>query len=180
LIFNNALSERIRKFGTSPVVGDLVMIDEKSNTVKAIESEQEASQFKFDDVVLTLIGSQVIIPPNMESFYSTFLKERLGTSMDAFKNSNLPKFLQLPGAYRKILARAENLTWNILDNIRLDQVVIKSDVDILKQADGQNDPANEITDNSDDSSAAKAVVFKCSLKPGCYLTMAVREVTSAE
>jgi len=173
LVFNAALSERIRTHGSKVVVGDLVMVGD--NVVK-IESQQEAEKYPFDDVVLTLVGSQVVVPPNMESFYDEFLSTKLGKgiSMETFKNPSLPKFMQLPGAYRRILARAENLSWRILDNIHPGQVVIESDVDRLKEgiADPQvSDPTTAIP--------SKAVVFKCSLKPGCYLTMAVREVTSA-
>ncbi len=172
LVFNAALSHRLSTFGSSQiVVGDLVMgMDGK---VVVIETPEEATKFDKSSLVIPLVGSQVTYPPNLVKFMSDYISEELGTSIDVFRDSSLPKLLQLPGAYRAAIARAENLQWQIKHRVHPSDVVIQSDVDRLKGIDG----TRQETDS--DTPPAKAVVFECSLKPGSYLTVAVREVTSA-
>lgn len=169
LIFNASLSYRLQTFGSSKIViGDLVM--NTDGTVSVVESTEQANEYDISSLVIPLVGSQVIYPPNLEQFMADFISEKLGTSIQVFRDSTLPKLIQLPGAYRPAVAKAENLHWQIKHNVTPSQVVILSDVDRLK------DNAESL---NMDEIPAKAVVFECSLKAGSYLTMAVREVTTA-
>ena len=175
LIFNATLSHRLRTFGHSKIViGDLVQ--ETDGKIIVIQSEEQANAFQASSLVIPLVGSQVVYPPNLEMFLSNHVSETLGFSIDVFRDTDLPKILQLPGAYRTAIARVENLEWRILDQVKSSDVVIQSDVDRLKGIDF----ATQEKQSDDTSPPAKAVVFECSLKPGSYLTMAIREVTSAQ
>lgn len=182
LIFNAVLSERVTQFGRTVVVGDLVMI---GDAVVEVESEEEAAKHTFDQVVLPLVGTSVKIPSNMRPFYETFCQTKLDQlSLDTFTSpaAGTQKFLILSGAYRRIVSRPNRLTWSIHHNVADDQVIIKSDVDILKQAlgkvdDNERDQISEPPAQDTPATTSKAVVFECSLDSGVYLTMAAREVT---
>ena len=168
--FNAALSERIRTYGLSVQVGDLVQAGESS--VVIVESAEQASKHSIYDVVMTLVGSSVVIPPIMDSFYTIFFQESLGIPIEDLTGTSerkLPSIIQLKGAYRKIVQRATNLNWKIFDNVSDSDVLIQSDVDVLK--------GNELVTRQNPPSGYKAVVFECDLEAGAYLTMALRELS---
>ncbi len=185
MIFNAVLSERVKKFGRKVVVGDLVMVGDLS--VKEILDESEASACSFDDVVLPLVGTSVLIPSNMKSFYcEEFSKLDDQISLESTFTAPPPgtqKFLILSGAYRKAVSRAKRLSWVIRHNVSDTDVIVQSDVDRLTGKGSQEDEKNSEEKNSQEKiidapgALSKAVVFECSLDSGVYLTMAAREVT---
>jgi tRNA pseudouridine13 synthase len=195
LVFNEALSERIRRHGLRVVVGDLVAVsggskrqregadedadgaedDGKVEEVKIIESQEEAERYTIHDVVLTLVGNTVQVPPNMTDFYATVFRDRFDCPIESLSGGNLPNFIQLRGAYRKIVQKASNLKWQIFDSVSDSDVLIKSDVDVLRTDPVESPPEPVVTDP--ESKRYKAVVFECDLNSGVYLTMALREVT---
>ena len=162
--------------------------DGKVDTVKVIETEEEASQYSIHDVVLTLVGSSVQTPPNMEKFYANFFTDKLECSIESFTDKEaVPSFIQLRGAYRKIVQKANNLKWEIHEVVRDRDVVIKSDVDLLKEKLASTQPADVVAEEQEENGEvvavepkqrpSKAVVFECDLNSGVYLTMAIREIT---
>jgi tRNA pseudouridine13 synthase len=173
LAFNAALSERIRSYGLDVQVGDLVQTGSSElGNVKVIESLEEASQFTINDVVMTLVGTTVQIPPIMESFYTDFFENALKIPIADLtgKGQKVPSLIQLKGAYRRIIQQAKNLKWEICQDVSDRNILIRSDVDILKNADippRSTEQADRYT----------AVVFECDLDSGAYLTMAVREIS---
>ena len=183
LAFNFALSQRIKTFGLKVVVGDLVVNnspsaqddeEEVALNVCRISSEEEAGRFSIYDVVLTLVGDSVEIPKNMEIFYNEFFLSNFGFESSLLKNEDksLPQIVQLKGAYRKIVQKPSHLEWTIYDQITSDdRILIQSDVDKLKP----RDDSVELSANTQEPTTA--VVFKCNLNSGVYLTMALREVS---
>ena len=175
LAFNAVLSERIRKFGLEVQVGDLVLTganDEEFSSVKEIESPEEAMKYTVDDVVLTLPGNAVKIPPIMAEFYSQFFAEHLKINLADITNfsKQTPSLIQLKGAYRHMVKRAKNLRWEIAQNVTDNDILMKSDVEVLQ---GNSD----VRTPSASTDSYKAVVFECDLDSGVYLTMALREVS---
>ena len=173
LAFNFALTERINRFGLQVQVGDLVSssCDETTERAKLITSLEEALEYSIYDVVLPLVGDSVEIPINMEAFFNEFFTNRFGFDMEILRNKSLPQIVQLRGAYRHILQKPANLEWRIVPHVTEDQLVIQSDVDKLR-----NEPVK--IDETLTGGGSTAVVFKCDLNSGVYLTMAIREVSS--
>lgn len=188
LAFNFALSHRIRQHGMKVVVGDLVATrlyekednnnedEEDGSNIVSIETEEEAALHSIYDVVLTLVGDSVRIPPNLEKFYNEFFKSNFGFESQILQNKSLPQIVQLRGAYRKAIQRPDNMEWNLIENVADEQVLIKSDVDKLKQSQ-ELEEASGVTSSPSDCDC-NAVVFKCDLRSGVYLTMALREVSA--
>jgi tRNA pseudouridine13 synthase len=182
LMFNAALSERVEKFGRVVVEGDLIMSG--SGDVRIVESDEDLSRISFASVVIPLVGSSVLIPPNMRDFYTNHYNRLTNACIDILTNppAGTQKFLKLSGAYRKIVSLPKNLTWSVHQNIGEKDVVIESDVDRLKKHSGvpiieelESEPV--IAEDSSPVPKSQAVVFECSLDSGVYLTMAAREVT---
>ena len=171
LVFNAVLSERVKRHGLQVMIGDLVEVD---GVVSVVETEQDMSNYSINDVVLSLVGNSVQISPLMESFYESFLSEKFNVSLADMRSPDLPPLLQLKGAYRNILAQAKNLEWTIHDNVSDQDVLIRSDVDVL--AGREPSLPNPTTSYGE---TYKAVKFECDLASGVYLTMALREITEA-
>jgi len=174
IAFNAVLSERIRKFGLEVQIGDLVQIESNDEhaSVKVIESIQEARQYSINDVVLTLPGNSVQIPPIMANFYSQYFAETLKVNLADITaySKRTPALIQLKGAYREMVKQAKALKWEIMHNVTDNDILIKSDVEVLQgNADSRTPSAS--------TGSYKAVVFECNLDSGVYLTMALREVS---
>jgi tRNA pseudouridine13 synthase len=109
-LWNSAASARIKLYGVNQVViGDLVAIttgDDDTSTasaVKLIETAEECEQYSVGDLVLPLPGSTVQYPTNQ---IGTVYKELL--AYDGMNNDN---FSFIPGTYRHLLVRPEQLKW---------------------------------------------------------------------
>jgi tRNA(Glu) U13 pseudouridine synthase TruD len=113
----------------------------------------------------------------MQSFYESFFETRVGCPISTVVGDSLPPQFRLRGAYRKIVQKANNLKWEIYNSVRDTQVLIKSDVDRLRAAAGEEESIASATEATGEKTS-KAVVFECDLNSGVYLTMAIREVTS--
>jgi tRNA pseudouridine13 synthase len=171
LVFNAVLSERVKRHGLQVMIGDLVEVD---GVVSVVETEEDKSKYSIHNVVLSLVGNAVQISPLMESSYESFLTEKFNVSLEHMRSPDLPPLLQLKGAYRNILAQARNLEWAVHENVSDQDVLIKSDVDILSE----REPTLP-NQTSSSGLSYKAVKFDCDLASGVYLTMALREITEA-
>ena len=171
LVFNMVLSERVKQHGLYVMVGDLVEVGED---VVVVETEEQAAQYSINDVALTLVGNSVKLSPLMEPFYEQSLQSLFGISVSDMRSKNVPAMIQLKGAYRKILATARNLSWTIHEAVSDSDILIRSDVDVLK-----NEQPKPVNTAHAAGAPYKAVVFECDLDSGVYLTMALREVTEA-
>ncbi|OII76365.1 tRNA pseudouridine synthase D family protein [Cryptosporidium andersoni] len=152
LIFNIVASERIRKFGKKPVVGDLVIsksndsvqsednmdisINSKytNHSIIAIEHEIDLSKYNIEDIVLSLPGDEVIYPPNLFEFYIEVWQKYTGMSIE--KDN-----IGLPGSYRNLVVIPKHADFIAIEKIPnnedpksdffVESKLLKSDLDIL-------------------------------------------------
>lgn len=202
LIFNIIASERIKKYGKNPVIGDLVMLsnaggccdnDEdckptSGRNVITLENESDLANFNMQDVILTLPGDDVTYSPIMRGKYQELIEKYMG--LDIQKNS-----MGIPGGYRKVLVIPDYVNYLALnieerpsqdENKFPDSKVILSDLDILttypelKQQLGKPEPilSPKMSGFKCESknSPVNTIVFSCKLPKSSYVTIALREL----
>ncbi|XP_060518622.1 pseudouridylate synthase 7 homolog [Cylas formicarius] len=183
LVWNKMASERIRKFGLEVVEGDLVSDEDGENQAEADEnstevvvnrkcvkvvSATEVQNYTIYDVVLPLPGYDVTYPENLKDSY----KELLGKydlTLEMPKQS--VRSYNLSGAYRKLCARVQDLSWNIMYYSKPTDDLIRSDFEELK---GLEEP------KSVENGEFKALVLEFRLKPASYATMVLRELLKCD
>uniref|UniRef100_T1HC43 TRUD domain-containing protein n=1 Tax=Rhodnius prolixus TaxID=13249 RepID=T1HC43_RHOPR len=198
LIWNKVVSKRIKEYGFKPIVGDLILdkhnetIEDNKNCNDEEQESEESSkeemseksirkqkikkitaqivtQIKFEELVFPLPGHDVEYPDNITAeWYSEFLAED-GITFENFKSANMT--FSLFGSYRKILAKVDDLTWNISYYNSFDDDLILSDLDKLQ---------NKTLPQQPENSQYKAVILDFKLKPSQYATMLIREVMKCE
>jgi len=102
-------TERIRLFGTKVVPGDLVLLD-GSDEVEVVTDATSLSTARIDDVVLPMPGYDSLYPKNeVGRMYEALLKEE-----NVRFEKDAPEEAKVKGSYRRLLARAENLSFEIV------------------------------------------------------------------
>ncbi|CAA20114.1 tRNA/snRNA/rRNA pseudouridine synthase Pus7 [Schizosaccharomyces pombe] len=187
-VWNRVASWRIKNLGDRPVVGDLVYSTESNGlsqkspivdpeapdlledlpvssklSARPIE-EDEVNNFSIYDIVLPLPGRNVIYPKN-ETFdiYKSVMNE---ASLDPLNMSRKDRELSLPGDYRKLLVRPENMEFNFIKYDNMEQQLILTDKDRLE---------NRSISVSSEVGKHTAVTLKFVLPSSAYATMALRE-----
>ncbi|KAJ1531250.1 hypothetical protein HK096_007383, partial [Nowakowskiella sp. JEL0078] len=89
-VWNHMVSKRIKDYGLSVVVGDLIQIDKDLEEITEknikIVTEEEIQNYKIEDVVLPLHGHSVLYPTNgLKDNYRKFLFENGGLDIDNLK-----------------------------------------------------------------------------------------------
>lgn len=112
-IFNQVVSERFRRFGSSVQAKDLVLVIDKDRKARHV-GLMNVGNFTIADVILTVPGHNVIYPKNLEEIYNKlFKRDRL--SLDIFsKKSNS----NLCGDYRNLIRRPTNFVWTFKENVK--------------------------------------------------------------
>eukprot|EP00835_Amoeboradix_gromovi_P003539 NODE_238_length_13323_cov_0.463854.p3 type:complete len:595 gc:universal NODE_238_length_13323_cov_0.463854:4494-6278(+) len=168
-IWNTMVNKRIDLFGFNVAIGDLVLdhaIDLERNTrgVKVLNpikvTESNIERYSIYDVVLTLPGSCVEFPCNLEAEYSELL-EKEGIDMDAWSDD--PQ-LNLSGTYRHMVSRAVDLVWDIYKYDKMEP---------MHTLFGEEPISGNNTEG-----ANYALKVQVSLKSSSYVTMMLREVAS--
>uniref|UniRef100_T1GFX9 Uncharacterized protein n=1 Tax=Megaselia scalaris TaxID=36166 RepID=T1GFX9_MEGSC len=133
LIWNRVASRRIKEFGMKLIPGDLVYNDSteieeildsveedeedqqpkesifKQKVKKLTEEDISSGKYTIFDVVLPQPGFDITYPENeVGKWYEEYLAENDLTSE---KLKNNVKTFSLPGAYRKMLVKPGNMTW---------------------------------------------------------------------
>ncbi len=156
LVWNRIVSERLKRYGRAPIVGDLVM---GKNLPPTPISEDTISNYTIYDVVIPLPGYD-IKPPlgQVGSLYQEIVEKEFELMHeDCFKPKSKALW-DLPGAYRHIVTRPRDVEW---------------------RSGYYNDP--DVTINElDDQGSYRAVVLSFSLPTSAYATMAVREVMQSQ
>lgn len=107
-IWNKMATERMLLFGTKVVAGDLVLLD-GSDKVEII-TDASLSTARIDDVVLPMPGYDSLYPKNeVGRMYEALLKEE-----NVRFEKDAPEEAKAKGSYRRLLARAENLSFEFL------------------------------------------------------------------
>ncbi|KAM5236847.1 pseudouridylate synthase 7 homolog isoform 2-T2 [Ctenodactylus gundi] len=160
-VWNNMVSKRIEDYGLKPVPGDLVL---KGATASYIE-EEDVNNYSIHDVVMPLPGFDVIYPRHR---ISEAYREMLATdNLDIDNMRHKIRDYSLSGAYRKIIIRPQNVSWEVVAYDDPKIPLFNTDVDNLE---GKPPPvfASE--------GKYKALKMDFSLPPSTYATMAIREV----
>ncbi|XP_070611214.1 pseudouridylate synthase 7 homolog isoform X2 [Erythrolamprus reginae] len=160
-VWNNLVSQRIEEYGLKAVPGDLVL---KGGTAVHIEKEV-VDNYTIHDVVMPLPGFDVIYPKHKigESY-----KEMLASdNLDINNMKHKIRDYSLSGAYRKIIIRPQNVSWELIEYGDPKIPLFTTDLDKLE---GRT-PAALATGGK-----YQALKMEFSLPPSAYATMAIREV----
>nr|XP_060633562.1 pseudouridylate synthase PUS7L [Anolis sagrei ordinatus] len=120
-IWNEAVSYRIKIYGTRVVTGDLVFSTEHiescslNDKVHVITPEEEmANKYTINQVIIPMAGYSVQYPTNKvgEWYHKRLAGD--GLQMDHFRLPALQ--LNVPGCYRHILRYPHDLSYNFLEN----------------------------------------------------------------
>ncbi|KAF9317316.1 multisubstrate pseudouridine synthase 7 [Podila horticola] len=184
-VWNHMVTERIRMYGCDKaVVGDLVSDDKEaleatSSTTggeegsekgpnfiraKALTAE-DVDQYTIYDVVLPVPGFDIIYPTHAigDKYKELMAKDNL----DPYQMRRANKEYSLPGSYRCIMSKPENVEWEILKYDEVDIPLTLTDLDLLN---GAAKPV--VVENG----KYLALVLNLTLKSSQYATMAIREV----
>lgn len=152
-VWNRLVSRRIAEFGRAPVVGDIVLVDEKP----VILTEDNLCSFSMSDVVLPMPGYDMIYPKGV---LSAVVKEviegefKISTESCCFQPKTKTLW-DLPGAYRRAVVMPEALTWAI---------------GYLESVDAPSESFHSESDHM------KCIQVSLGLPTSAYATMALREV----
>ncbi|XP_017730130.1 PREDICTED: pseudouridylate synthase 7 homolog [Rhinopithecus bieti] len=107
-VWNNMVSKRIEDYGLKPVSGDLVL---KGATASYIE-EDDVNNYSIHDVVMPLPGFDVIYPKHkIQEAYREMLT---ADNLDIDNMRHKIRDYSLSGAYRKIIIRPQNVSWEVV------------------------------------------------------------------
>lgn len=178
-IWNTVVSKRIKEFGISPMIGDLVLpcdvpdadLNEESENMDCkkvqpiVIDETNLSEYRTEDIVLPMPGHDVIYPNNeVGQWYESILSED-DLTLHSLKHKI--KSLSLPGAYRRMVIKPGTVTWKMYKYNDVNVELALSDLDKL-----QNKPEPV----SEEDGQYKALRIEMTLPSSCYATMALREV----
>ncbi len=177
-VWNHMVTERIKKYGIVPMVGDLVYA-EQGNDVP-IEDEEEAEQqqhgrpvvalteqdlekYTIYDIVFPVVGCDIQFPKNefnKERFEEFMLQD--GITLQHFADCH--EYVAY-GTYRNIMARPRDVEWSIKKYQEQTTQITPSDMDVLRKT--------EIVVPEGDK---LALVVEFTLNASTYATMCLREL----
>ncbi|XP_056429513.1 pseudouridylate synthase 7 homolog isoform X2 [Hyla sarda] len=160
-VWNNMVSKRIEEYGLKVVPGDLVL---KGATAIVVD-ESNIHNYTIHDVVMPLPGFDVIYPKHK---LAEAYEEMLAVDKLDIKNMrHRVKDYSLAGAYRKILIRPQDVSWEVVSYDDPKISLVQTDIEKLE---GKPLPVF-ITEGK-----YRALKMEFSLPPSTYATMAIREV----
>ncbi|XP_029008308.1 pseudouridylate synthase 7 homolog isoform X2 [Betta splendens] len=161
VVWNTMVSRRIEAFGLKPVEGDLVL----SGATAHVLSAEEAETHSIHDIVMPLPGFDVIYPTHHvgKGYRELLAADRL----DIDNMRHKVKDYSLAGAYRRVVIRPSDVSWEVIhyDDPRIS--LVHTDVEKL-------DKAPPPVFNTEGKFRSLRMEF--SLPPSTYATMAIREV----
>ncbi|KAK1169294.1 hypothetical protein AOXY_G10284 [Acipenser oxyrinchus oxyrinchus] len=160
-VWNNLVSRRIEEFGLKAVPGDLVL---RGATAEPL-SESEVAVYSIHDVVMPLPGFDVIYPTHTIGGGYKEMMEADGLDINNMRHKI--RDYSLSGAYRKIITRPQEVSWEVISYDDLKIPLVHTDVEKLE---GKLPPVYP------KEGQYRALRMEFSLLPSCYATMAIREV----
>lgn len=161
VVWNTMVSRRIEAFGLKAVEGDLVL----RGTTAHILTAEEAENHSIHDIVMPLPGFDVIYPTHHvgEGYRELLTADKL----DIDNMRHKVKDYSLAGAYRRVIIRPTDVSWQVTqyDDPRIS--LVHSDFEKL-----ENKPAPVFNEEG----KHRALRMEFSLPPSTYATMAIREV----
>ncbi|XP_034031946.1 pseudouridylate synthase 7 homolog isoform X2 [Thalassophryne amazonica] len=161
MVWNTMVSQRIRAFGLKAVEGDLVL----RGTTAHVLTAEEADIHSIHDIVMPLPGFDVIYPSHPVG--EGYRKMLSADGLDIDNMRHKVKDYSLAGAYRRILLRPSDVSWEVIqyDDPRIS--LIHTDTEKL-----ESKPAPVFNKEG----KYRALRMEFSLPPSSYATMAIREV----
>jgi tRNA pseudouridine13 synthase len=172
LVWNQAASHRITMSKVDVLPGDLVLIEDSSdssNVHVVTDDDISSDRFSIVDVVLPLVGTKSKFPTNDLGDLMKKLLEDLGVTVDNFKKIQ-DKDLALNGDYRKLMCRPSDFDYEIKEYYDPKQPLLQSD--LMKLA------GEEIVIAPPEEGQSKkiAMIIGFSLPSSSYATVALREL----
>uniref|UniRef100_A0AAR2IME7 Pseudouridylate synthase 7 homolog n=1 Tax=Pygocentrus nattereri TaxID=42514 RepID=A0AAR2IME7_PYGNA len=154
-VWNTMVSRRVEAYGLKAVEGDLVLRGGTAHVLTAEEAEKQS----IHDVVMPLPGFDVIYPTHEDLL-----------TVDNLDIDNLRHKVRdysLAGAYRRILIRPSDVSWEVIQYDDPKVPLIYTDVEKLE---------NKSLPVYLKEGKYRALKMEFSLPPSTYATMAIREV----
>ncbi|NXQ94969.1 PUS7L protein, partial [Sagittarius serpentarius] len=161
-IWNEAASYRLKIYGSKVVEGDLVFSEEDDESISLNDKvhvvtalEESANKYSINQVVLPMVGHSIKYPGNKvgQWYHERLSKDEL--QMCRFRVS--PLQLNIPGCYRPILKKVQNLSYFLEGS----------------------EKGIQIEDNRlNESKVSLRVSFD--LDPSCYATVCLREIMKCD
>lgn len=198
-VFNQVLSERIRKYGLKVLPGDLKLskakkdsdVDDQEQPVGQkveVVTESQVENTSILDIVMPLPGTNqvinnqfifkhvlffagfnVVFPENEISEMYDVILQADNLTKSDFKSS--VEFYSLGGQYRHIISKPTDVGWKSMRYSDPNENLVLSD---LERVQGREDIKSE------DDGEFKAVVIDFSLRSSEYATVALREVMKVD
>ncbi|XP_016431392.1 pseudouridylate synthase 7 homolog [Sinocyclocheilus rhinocerous] len=160
-VWNCMVSKRMEAFGLRAVEGDLVLRGSSAHVLSADEAEKHSVH----DVVMPLPGFDVIYPTHsVGGGYRDMLS---ADDLDIDSMRHKVRDYSLAGAYRRILTRPSDVSWELIQYDDPRVPLVHTDVEKLENA-----PAPVYLKEGQ----YRALKMEFSLPSSTYATMAVREV----
>ncbi|KAJ7407117.1 RAD50 interactor 1 [Willisornis vidua] len=107
-VWNNMVSKRIEEYGLRAVPGDLIL---KGATAVHIE-EGDVDKYTIHDVVMPLPGFDIIYPKH--KIGEAYKEMLVADNLDINNMRHKIRDYSLSGAYRKIIIRPQNVSWEVV------------------------------------------------------------------
>lgn len=161
VVWNTMVSRRIEAFGLKAVEGDLIL----RGTTAHVLTAEEAETHTIHDIVMPLPGFDVIYPTHHVGKGYKELLSADGLDIDNMRHK--VKDYSLAGAYRRIIIRPSEVSWEVIhyDDPRIS--LVHTDFEKI-----ENKPAPVFKNEG----KHRALRMEFSLPPSTYATMAIREV----
>ncbi|XP_050956236.1 pseudouridylate synthase 7 homolog isoform X2 [Labeo rohita] len=160
-VWNSMVSRRMEAFGLRAVEGDLVLRGASAHVLSA----EEAEKHSIHDVVMPLPGFDVIYPTH--SVGRGYRDMMSADDLDIDNMRHKVRDYSLAGAYRRILIRPRDVSWELIQYDDPRVPLVHTDVEKLENA-----PAPVYLKEG----KYRALKMEFSLPSSTYATMAVREV----
>ncbi|KAI9587390.1 pseudouridylate synthase 7 homolog isoform X1 [Glossina fuscipes] len=154
-------------------------VEEKESVFKRkvkplTESDIQSENYTIYDVVLPLPGYDVTYPDNIvNSWYEEFL-EKYGLSSQSLKHN--VKTYSMPGAYRKLLLKPADMSWEFRRYSTPQETLIASDWEILMD----REQAKKINTTETNNAEHSALLLDFCLPSSAYATMMLRELMKCD
>ncbi|SCU95935.1 LAMI_0F04478g1_1 [Lachancea mirantina] len=208
-VWNVVASKRIELFGLKAVAGDLVIDEEDAELSKPEQVEAEgdefaedlrdakivrarpitdeeiaAGKFSMEDVVLPTPGFDVVYPTN-ETLKNVYKETMAPDNISPFEMRRKVRDFSLPGSYRKVINKPEDMSFKIVHYSSPTQQLINTDLEILNNTKAKDNGQKYMKEKlnrfpEDKGGDSVAVLLKFKLSVSAYATMLLRELMKLE
>ena len=156
-VWNRMATERVKRWGLVPVVGDLYLVneadssddDEEKNGAAAVQLVDDPSKVDISQIVLPLPGYNIQYPTNeIGDLYREVLCK---DGVELVSKGNIAE-ATAKGSYRKLIQKANNLKWE----------------DVSEMEEGKH--------KASEDPVVSSAKLSFELESGCYATMMLREL----